>query len=259
MKVNASITDFPLHTSLETFFRELKNSGADGVELVIGAKSAWSFGKVKELSKKYNLPVISLHQSPWSGLGLFFEKEFSKAIETLEVNKIVFHPLAFTSFDSSSMKKYFKKLQKLQDRYGVRIMLENVENVSVYKPIFNNINSVTEHLKMLYNIVNDNNFLITYDTSHGRFIKPQEEDVFLKIFPKIGNIHLSSFAPGKEHLALYEGIFDTKGFIEYLYQKKYEGLVTLEINYYLFERFVRPYDFLAIKNSVDIIKSVIDK
>src|SRR5258706_231998 len=135
MKVSASITDFPLHTSIETFFRELKNCGADGVELVLGAKSVWSFEKIKMLSKKYDL-------------------------------------------------------------------------------------------------------LITFDTTHANFISPQKEIIFKKIYPKIGNIHLSSFGPKMEHLPLNEGVFDAKDFIKYLIQQNYAGLLTLEINYYLFERFV---------------------
>ncbi|SRR5258706_1973899 len=259
MKVSASITDFPLHTSIETFFRELKNCGADGVELVLGAKSVWSFEKIKMLSKKYDLPITSLHQSPWSGLGFFFEREFIKAIAVLEVKNIVFHPLAFASFNSTSMEKYFKKLDRLQSEFGIKVMLENMQNVSVYRKLYNSAPDESKHIEAVYDIAQKYNFLITFDTTHANFISPQEEIIFQKIYPKIGNIHLSSFGPKMEHLPLDEGVFDAKGFIKYLMQQNYGGLLTLEINYFLLERFVRPYDFMAIKKSIEIIRAVADK
>lgn len=259
MNVNVSITDFPLQTSLERFFWEFKKARADGVEIVIGAKSIWNFKKIKRFSEKYNLPVVSLHQSPWSGIGFFFEREFARAIETLNVKDIVFHPFILTSFDSITMKRYFEKLQKIKEKYAVNICLENVENIRPYKQIYKNIYTVEEHLEEIYNIAKTYNFHITFDTTHARFVKPQNEKIFQTIFPKIGNIHLSSFTPGKEHLSLLQGNFDTKGFVKYLIKNKYKGLLTLEINYYLFERFLRPYDFTAIEKSIDLVKSVTDR
>lgn len=81
-------------------------------------------------------------------------------------------------------------------------------------------------------------------------------DIFLKLFPRIKNIHLSSFCGKEEHLPLDTGDFDIKHFLKFLAKHNYKGLLTFEINYPLTKRLFTPYDFSEIKRSVDIIKSL---
>jgi sugar phosphate isomerase/epimerase len=251
-KISASITDFPLQTSIETFFRKFKEAGVDSVEIVIGAKTT-NIPHMFALSEKYQLPIVSFHQSPWSGFGFSCDETFIAQAKKHGVNTLTFHPLTFLSFDAEKMTQYFTNFAKLQKKYGMTFCLENMPNDPFYSKL--HTSTMDKHLEKTCTIAQQYGFALTYDTSHTLFPQPQKEEVFHKIFPEIKNIHLSSFQGKKEHMALDTGEFKTKEFIVFLNEKKYKGLITFEINYSLFKRMLTPYDFVEIARSVKNIKS----
>lgn len=260
MKVNASITDFPVFSQQETFFKKFKEAGVDGLELVLGVKSRFEFSRVAYLSEKYNLPISSIHQPAWSGLGIYFDESFVELGKRLNVHRIVFHPLAFRSFESNAGKSYLDRLARIQEKYNITIMLENMPNDYVYNRLHDGSSEhVQHHLEAVDRIADTYGFLITYDVSHAEIVKPQESPIFLKIFPKIGNIHASSFIPGKHHLPLTSGNLDTDGFVSFLQKQKYKGLFTLEVYYPKLNLIMNRYDFTAIAKSVAAVKKIIDK
>src|SRR5258708_10168088 len=120
LQISASITDFPLQTPIETFFRKFKEAGVDTVELVIGAKTI-NVPRMFALSQKYQLPIVSFHQSPWSGFGFSFDENFIIQAKQYGVTTYTFHPLTFMSFDSKQMKQYFIKLKEIQEKYAITI------------------------------------------------------------------------------------------------------------------------------------------
>jgi sugar phosphate isomerase/epimerase len=259
MKINASITDFPFYTSLETFFKEFKAAGVDGIELVIGAKT-WHLQHALALSKKYQLPIASLHQSIWSGLGFGMDEWFLKNVREHEIHIIVLHPLVFTTFTSDRMKRYFDRVSRLQKKYDITFCLENMPKEKIYQQLYTPpYQTKVAHLQKIYDIATHYNFGVTYDISHALFTKPQEEMSFKNIFPKIKNIHLSSFQGQIEHLPLDTGDFAAKEFLRFLKAQNYKGLLTFEINYSLFKRMVAKYDFFEVQRSVKIVKDIIDK
>ncbi|HSW96262.1 MAG TPA: sugar phosphate isomerase/epimerase [Candidatus Saccharimonadales bacterium] len=259
VKISASITDFPLQTSIKEFFKKFKEAGVDSVELVIGAKTL-SVPHMFTLAQKYHLPITSFHQSPWSGLGFFFDEQFILKIKKYGVNTFTFHPLPFLSFDSEKMKKYFNKLSEMQKKYDITICLENMRNEPIYKKLhIAPYETMTKHLEKMYAVATHYDLSLTYDVSHTRFTHPQKHDVFKKMLPKIKNIHLSSFSGDQEHLPLDKGDFDARGFLLYLEKENYEGLITFEINYSLSKRLFTLYDFSEITRSVSVIKSLSDK
>ncbi len=73
-----------------------------------------------------------------------------------------------------------------------------------------------------------------FDVSHLEEVRPWENKDFLSVEKYMENIHLSDFAPGKQHLFIGNGIFDTKGFINHLRSINYSGLITLELTDKLF-------------------------
>jgi len=253
--ISSSITDFPLTASMETFFKELKFAGVDSVEIVSGLKSRLRLAKVFELSKNYNLPIASFHQSAWSGTGIYFDEYFLAKASDLGVKTFVFHPLTFTSMHSKRMEKYVKRLGVMQREYGITICLENMKAESAYKNLYLKGQSVSTHLDHLYQIAKEYGLSLTYDVSHARFVRPHQEASFKQIFPLLGNIHLSSFHKESEHLPLFMGDFDTQEFIQYLLKNNYNGLLTLEI-FYPKMISLANYDFSAIAKSVKIIKEV---
>ncbi len=259
-KIHASITDFPVFSTLETFFREFRKADVDGVELVLGAKSRWNGKQVRNLSKEYQLPIGSVHQPAWSGVGLYFDERFVEFALSAGTNKIVCHPLAFHTFESRAMGKYFEKLAKLQEKYGVHVMLENMPNdIAYYKLHQFTKDPMRSHMQKISDIADEYGFLTTYDVSHTEYKKPQDEKVFQDVLPKLGNIHLSSFRQNKHHLPLNMGFLDSEGFLKYLFQKKYKGLVTLEVFYPRIGMMLGKYSFAAVRNSVNVFRKIVGK
>lgn len=262
MKISASITDFPLLYHIETFFQQFHKAGVDGVEIVLGIKSRWQLKRIKQLSKRYQLPVTSVHQPPWSGTGLYFDERFVEWAKELGTTSLVFHPLSFTSFSSQAMEKYCKRLAAIQEKYDVTIMFENMPKDFAYKKLYlppytTNI----QHLEQVNTFADMYGLSLTYDVSHPELVSPQKEPIFQQMFPKIANIHLSSFRPGHHHLPLNLGILDTKGFLQYLKQKKYKGLITLEV-YYPHPHIMilgNTYDFSGVANSVKVFREILGK
>ena len=260
MKISASITDFPIFSNVETFFKEFKNAGVDGIEIVLGAKTRPFMKRIIKLVQKYDLPITSVHQPSWSGVGLYFDEEFIKWAKAVGTTSIICHPLTFHSFDSQGMKNYFKRLSHWQEKHDVHILLENMpDDLAYHKLHIFSKNPMEKHLEELAKAADTYGFLLTYDVSHTEYVKPQNEKIFQDIYSKIGNIHLSSFRGSKHHLPLDMGDLDAKGFLAYLQKRKYNGLITFEVYYPRLLLMVNNYDFSAIYDSVKIFRSLTDK
>lgn len=259
MKIHASITDFPVFSQTETFFKNFKAAGVEGLELVLGIKSRFEYARFSYLSEKYDLPIRSIHQPPWSGAGLYFDESFVRFAKKLGVRHIVFHPLALHGFESRAMKQYFEKLARLQEKYDICVMLENMPKDLVYARLHDNSpEHLLHHLEKIQKIADTYGFLITYDVSHAEIVHPQKEKIFQEIFPKIGNIHASSFHRGKHHLPFTMGEFDMPAFVAYLAKRNYQGLFTMEIYYPKLGLVMNRFDFRAIADSVGAVKKVLD-
>lgn len=249
-RVSNSVTDFsPLFFNLEYVFRRLHATGVDGIELVIGIKSRWHADHILQLSKKYTVPVISLHQPPWSGLGLWFDDHFVKLASVFGIKKITCHPLIGVSFGHPVMQKYLTKLARLQEENDIEILLENL-------PVnLMGIKSDTGDIERLLEVVQYYNLKMTLDIDHLAITAPHQAPWFPKILPFLGNIHLSSFTSKQRHMPLYLGDFQTKEFIRALHEADYQGLLTLELQYPRLVTFFN-YDLEMIKKSVELVKSV---
>lgn len=254
-KVSSSITDFaPLFLDLEYMFKGLKTAGVDGVELVIGIKSRWSVDKVMSLSKKYDLPITTIHQPVWGGLGLYFDEGFFDLAKQLGASKVVCHPIPRYSFKDKPMQEYLKRLSRIQKEKGIEILLENLSpnyDNKLVDPFFP-LSKDTGNLKDVYDAAQEHNLKLTLDIDHFLKEKPHREKYLKGILPHIGNIHLSSFTKTEHHMPLYKGNFQVKEFVQYLREQNYQGLLTFEIYYPSFLNFF-SYDFDAIKKSVDVI------
>ncbi len=258
LKLSSSITDFaPLLHDLEYMFKGLKNTGVDGVELVIGLKTRWSVDKIKKLSKKYNLPITSIHQPVWGGLGLYFDEGFFDIATQLGVKKVVCHPIPRYSFQDKPMTEYLKNLSRIQRNKGIDILLENLSpnyDNKLIDPFFP-LSKDTGSLKEVYAAAQEYNLKLTLDIDHFLIPRPHKEKWLKDILPKVGNIHLSSFTETEHHMPLSMGNFHAKEFIQYLEQMNYQGLLTFEIYYPSFLNFF-GYDFDAIRESVNILKKI---
>lgn len=256
MKVNVSIHDFsPLLRNHEFLFRKLKDTGVDGIELLVGVKSRWSPRYYKSLSKKYNLPIVSLHQPVWAWFDLYFDEGFFNIAQELGVKYVTCHPLPKVGFNHERMRAYFKKLSEIQHKTGIEILIENMPekyNVRLLSLFFPQ-NAATRDIKSLYNAITEYELNMTLDIDHLQSPLPYKDPFFELIYPKIKNIHLSSFDEKRRHLPLHLGDFQASEFIQYLKTVKYEGLLTFEINYPRLISYF-DYNFEAIQKSVAIVK-----
>ncbi len=256
LQVYCSINDFaPLFYDLEYIFSRLKEVGIDGVEMLVGVKSRWSPKKIINLSHKYDLPVASIHQPFWSVLGIFEDIGFVDFAASIGVKNIVFHPLPRISFSSFKMRSYLEKISMLQAERGMCFMLENMPfsyNIPALKHFFP-LSNETADIEKIFDITKAYNLSMALDTDHLRIRRPHLEQWYSKIFPRIRNIHLSSFAEGKKHLPLHLGDFDSHSFVDDLCMRGYSGNITLEISY---PRLIQPFslDFESIRKSVKIIR-----
>jgi len=255
LKVNVSISDFPILFSMSKTFKQLKDIGADGVEIVSGLKTHWPFESIKTISNKYHLPVKSIHQSIPSGLNIYFDKNFLKLSRDLNCNNFVVHPLPNISLKDKRSEIYFKKLAKIKRNLGIQILLENLPkkySVKMVDKLFSpNIEacdpiSIAKAAKKF-------GFKTTFDTSHFHHPEPHKLKWFKDIFPQISNIHLSSFDDKRSHLPLYMGDFRTKAFMSFLRKEHYKGIITLEIYYPKFIS-LTSLDFSVIEKSIKLIK-----
>ncbi|HSA84050.1 MAG TPA: TIM barrel protein [Patescibacteria group bacterium] len=258
-KVNTSIFDFsPLFRDMEYLFRGLKETGVDGVELIVGYKSRWSVKRMRYLSEKYDLPIVSLHQPAWSGFGLtFFDEGFVDLAKTFGAKGITFHPLMNMSFADPRMKKYLEKLREIREKKQIDVFLENLP--VKYEPgllnTFFHSGLDTTDVEKVAQITREYGIKMTFDIDHAHVPSPHQEAWFSRIFSQIGNVHLSSFSKDANHLPLDMGDFHIQAFLQELHRKNYQGLFTLELHYpSLFTFF--GYDFAMIKRSVDIVHGV---
>lgn len=254
--ISASLTDLPILTNLDSMFRAFKQTGVDGIEIVLGLRSRWSAEKLKQLSEKYSLPILSIHQPLWSGFGIYFDKHFLPFTQKLGVKRVVFHPLPISNFHTKRAQRYFQKLAFAQEQYGIQVMLENM-SLQYMRTTLPLLPTPYQHLVSVFNVyevAREYDFQLTFDTSHALSVNPHTHDWFETIYEKIGNIHLSSFSNEQVHLPLILGEFHSKDFISYLYKKHYTGLVTLEVYYPKYIN-LRRFDYQVIADSVSLIHS----
>jgi sugar phosphate isomerase/epimerase len=257
MNVSVSISDLPVLQKLDYLFSGLKKAGADGLEIVTGVKSRWSWERLHALTEEYDLPVTSAHQPPWSALNIYFDERYIRHAVAIGIKHFVYHPLPKYSFSDQKMIDYAKRLSALKKQYNVTIMLENMPSAyrrtfaSQFMPLHADTISIPKFIPFLNTYDLDFNL----DISHASLPEPQNAAWFDPIFPRMRNIHLSSYRATRDHLPLDMGEFKTKEFIKALQKRKYSGLVTLEVFYPRMLR-VNTFDFDAIKRSIDIIKSV---
>lgn len=259
MQVSVSFGDFPLLRNQEYLFAELKEAGADSIELITGIKSRFHFQKVLKLSEKYDLPITSIHQPAWSILPGFFDEGFVREGTQIGVKKFVFHPVSQYAFSDPHMEKYLEHLALVQKKFDVTVMLENLPQVfrpNILGKLFP-VHPDTYNFTKLLSVMRKYELHSTLDISHALSLNPASESWFDELFPHIANIHLSSFDKHHEHLPVYMGDFQTKDFIIALKKRKYAGLLNLEI-FYPNVLMVRNYDFSVIQKSIEYIKEIID-
>lgn len=258
LKINVSIGDFsPLLRGPGYLFKNLRDTGVNGIELWVGAKSRWTVGYYQRLAEKHGLPIVSLHQPLWAMTGMYFDEGFFALARNLGVQSITCHPLPKVSFRDEQMRAYLKRLADVQTRVGIPVLVENMPQ-AYRNGLLNHffpLNKQTTSILDLYKVTSEFGLGMTLDTDHAHVSNPHRQPWFEVILPKLSNIHLSSFTDQRQHMPLYMGELHTEALIIELCRRNYSGLLTLEVGYPKSLTALR-YDLHAVKKSVDLIQSV---
>jgi sugar phosphate isomerase/epimerase len=224
-----------LHSmSLEEKFATTKELGFDGIEvLVTHSTDSRSEGRLRELSAKYELPILSIH-APTLVLTHFvwgprpYQKLQRAAAHAAEVGAetVVVHPPYKLQRDYAQL--FLDAVRKVNSEHGVHIAVENMYpwyagNHSIY-PYAPDWHSITE---------NAGAASLTFDFSHATVAGLDIVAEVKRIAPRLRHIHLSDanvgskvdthLVPGRGDLPLAEA-FDT------LRRANWEGAVVAEIN-----------------------------
>lgn len=231
-KLTFSVADIPLGIALEEYFLLANNLKVDGLEVVVGWKTRFQLRKLARLSKRYNVPILSIHQPAWSVAGWWQDEKafyFAKKFNSVYVA----HPLVNTHINSPKSKAYYKWLVQMQNKYEIEILIENMTNIYQLMPLLHYVSkkhhdSATD-VEYFDSICKKYGFGFTLDISHLMEKEPQNADGFSELWPYLKNIHLSDFTEKKEHMGLGDGVLNYESFLSYLKEKKYTGLINLEL------------------------------
>lgn len=257
MKISLSIADLPFNIDIEDLFSMAVTLGFDGVEVLPGFKMS-TILQLSDLSKKYNIPILSIHHPFWVGKYII-SSEQAFAMAKFFNAVIVVHPLKNQSLSSIKQNDFMDQIVKLSKKTKVTVAVENMPIQSVlpiYK-YFSKVHESTTQLLPLYEMCKDYGFGLTLDTSHFMTQDILSVEGFDKILPLIKNIHLSDCTKSKQHLALGDGYIDLEKLLKHLKKVNYSGLLTLELSPRLYsnkEKYYRDIEksFFLIRSCLGI-------
>lgn len=255
MKISFSITDLSPFLTVDRQFEIAKELGFDGVEVFAGFKTRFVQKRLLDLSRKFSIPILSVHQPAWAFLGMYLD-EGSIAMAQKFGAGYNAHPFLFnTPLVSAKAKNYFVWLSQMSKKYNTRIFLENMPcdhalpflEQAIFRPHVSSTN-----LKNIAEVCYEYNFGHTLDTSHLCVEHPFSLAEFPDIQDYMENIHLSDFTPNRQHLELGKGLLDLTSFCKTLKKIKYRGFITLEISLSVFMSQTAYY--ASLQNSLLLLR-----
>jgi len=221
--------------SLYFILSKLEQAGIDGLELIAPPFiSRKNIEKIKKISQKYNLEILSIHQTHDSSLNITLNEieRLSNIAHNFLAYVVVLHINALGNklFD----KNFISELKRLQNKYKVVFGIENMPKspFSLAKEMYKG-NEFSQALK-----ASDLN--ITFDTTHLGQAGENICEFYKNNKEKIVNIHLSDYKKSwlnrmlllanGTHLPLNEGELPITKFLKTLKKENYQGLITMEVN-----------------------------
>lgn len=233
-------------------FSRLKELGLDGFELLLPQYSLptdTDILEVKELTRKYKFPVLSVHQS----LRFFTPTKIKEITRLFEIAHMLNAKVVVLHMNSARKQifdeAYVSSLHELEKKYKIKATFENME-----KHIGSYIYRHRWHDSKFSEIVKKTNFHITFDIVHLAHSGGDILRFFENNKERIMNVHLSdyrrhpfnsSLRPMRyKHMPLGEGELPIEAFISLLKEEEYPGLLTLELH----------SDLHGVEKSVSLLK-----
>jgi len=232
--MNLVLSAGSLHTlPLATIFQLARESGFDGVEIIINQDFRFSSGieLVRQLQEIH--PVCSLHApffpiDGWGDQVQQLKRTVHLAIET-GVPLVTFHPPAWLRMELGFWF-WMKKISDFQAeiaRGKVTVAIENMPATGPFgvNPYF------YSGTRQLIDFLLRHNLCLTFDTAHMGSTKADFLHDFHQLYNsgKMRNIHFSDYANGREHLLPGHGSLPLTRFLNHLRETSYNQSLVLEL------------------------------
>ncbi len=215
-----SLEPFPL----EEVFLLGREIGADGLELVLmPSVYKLGFARIKELSQKYGLPIVNIHQPPWYVLftGRRGVNKFLKTAEYLGAQNVVMHLATVRRSAGSDFWDWIKAREK---ETGLNIAFENAApRLLECWPRYAGVPELLE------GFVEARKISLTLDVAKAVLAGLDPYQFFQKHTGQIKVLHFHGFNQGDFHIGFRGHDFDWSGFMSFVKKYDFEGAVTLEI------------------------------
>jgi len=213
---------------MEELLTFAKDVGFDGIEYMLTLRDLM-FGpsRILALSKKHNMPIISLHQP----LLLLINTPsflFPRMLETAklfpDVALINHHVSAFMFTKPSATSALLYK--KMFENAGFVVSYES----NPAKHMFSTLYAKPTYDAIAYQtFCNENQLPINLDVCHIASVGYDIVKFFSENYKNIRLIHLSDFKNGIQHLPIGEGELQIKELLQEIKHKKWDGNITFEI------------------------------
>lgn len=228
-KISISVADLPIDTTIEKVCQLASQVEADGIEVFLGYKTRFAVDNVEHIAKKYGLKILSFHQPVWSFIDLWRDEKIFQICHKYD-SMLVVHPPRNKHLDDPKTGEYIDWLIDRAISYDVKIGLENMPIGEKYGHLpFGYDQSFFDPWKIAEKYCIHPNVGLTIDTAH---LHMTEADILRLgvLIPRIKNIHISDFTTRKEHLSLRLGHLPLEELMQLIKDKKYDGLITLELS-----------------------------
>ncbi len=216
----------------EESFRVAKELGFDGIELLLGPTNReFTPGDIQGLSKKHNIPVLSIH-SPFklNGTDNYWDSmiKSSKIAKIMKPQLLNVHPpkgIFFKSYKLKRLKNCLKECKEILN--GINLTLENMP-IQFGNKILYYSKYVISNIDKLYLFSQNEGIHLTFDTTHLGTMGLDIIKCYKKLSDRILNIHISDYDKF-EHLEPGKGILPLSRLLETLKSYNYKGLLTIEL------------------------------
>jgi len=220
-------------------FEIARISGFDGIEFLID-KNKYNIpaNELKDLCRKYDVPILSIH-SPFvecDGWGGFWES-IDRSIELakeLSVNLVNFHPqrgvILYHNL-GSKLLDYIGRCRQTVKNSKIILTIENLPNpkhIDKIPLLRRMLPSFADNTCQIAEFARDNDIHVTFDTTHIGTTGRDILNIYNIFKGTIANIHLSDYDGTTQHLLPGRGNLPLKEFLGMIKDDKYDGLITLE-------------------------------
>ncbi len=257
--------------SVESIFSLTRDSGADGVELMLTPRSVHvDTDYVRRIEDRYDLPVRSVHTilrlrgAASDVLARDIIDSARIASRFSKCRALVVHTPQVQSLHDPDARRWFDAVATavdISERSGFAVAIENSGRSNAKTPTW-----AFDHPHRLLWLTEEWDLQITYDTAHAASRNWELLDTLRAFLPRIANIHLSDVAARQSRFGLVNamrrdhqipghGILPLDDILLKLAQTQYDGLITLELSPIAVHAWWRPTSIKLIGDAVTRCRS----